>query len=91
MIKAKLKSLAKARASSEAFNLTLVGNVDNDAAPAPRKRTRKAPNLERQMRRERRRNVKRSRNQVVDEWLHLDDEYDIEEGVDDDAHAWVLK
>lgn len=86
MIKAKLKSLAKARASSEAFNLTLVGKVDNDA-PAPRKRTRKAPNLERQMRRERRRNVKRSRNQVVDEWLHLDDEYDMEEGVDDDAYV----
>jgi hypothetical protein len=79
LIKTKLKTLSKDRASTELFGLI------GDEGGTPRKRSRKVPSLERQMRRERRRNVKRSRNRIVDNWLHLDDEYEMDEGADDDA------
>jgi len=85
LIKTKLMSLAKARTSSDMFGLSLVGDAKDSGAT--RKRSRKAPNLDRQMRKERNRNVKRSRNQIVDDWLHLDDEYERDEGADDDAYV----
>jgi hypothetical protein len=86
MIKAKLKSSAKARVVSESFGLTAIDlNESGIVRGAARKRSSRAFDLERQMRKERRRNVPRSRNQIVDKWLNLDE--GLEEGADDDAYV----
>ena len=79
MIKTKLKFLGKSGISSDFFGAHLVGSSTMNAneSGVTRKRLRKALT-----RKERRRNVKRSRNQIVDQWLHLDDEYE-DEGIED--------
>jgi hypothetical protein len=86
MIKAKLKSSAKARAVSESFGLTAMDmNESGGVRGSAQKRSSSSFDLERQIRKERRRNVPRSRNQIVDKWLKLDE--GVEEGADDDAYV----
>jgi hypothetical protein len=87
MIREKLKSSAKSRAVSDSFGFTAMDANESGVLPGSiRKRSRRALDLERQTRKGRRRNVPRSRNQLVDKWLILDEGVE-EEGVDDDAYV----
>ena len=84
-IRQKLRSYTNARAPLESLGFTLGEESLNDneanAGRASRKRSRKVLELNR------RRNVPRSRNQIVDKWLHLDEDYGMDDGVHDDAYV----
>ena len=86
MIKGKLKSSAKSLAVSDSFGLTAMNVNESDILLGSiRKRSRRAFDVECKMKNVRRRNVPRSRNQLVDKWRILDE--GVEEGVDDDAYV----